>query len=155
MIVFSSAWGISGKLSLIGLIFLVLSTGNLQAQDEFCAAFKEGSFYIPPTDKLPVSYKVERNGETQIETVKSSPKGLLTEETEDTQYAVVKWLDNCSYRLWYDESRGPLSAVQQMINRNNGILVELLSVDGNCVNFRSTLVKPEEIVTILGQQCKD
>lgn len=125
------------------------------AQQGFCEDFKTGDFYIPPTESLPVSYRVNRTGESQVETVQTSPKGLLDEEAVTPQHGILKWIDDCSYRIWFDETKGPLSEVQQMINRNNGVLIEFLSVDGNCVNFRSTLEKQDEIVTFLGQQCKD
>lgn len=155
MIVKSSLGGVTGKYTcvLLGLMFLIF--GSMQAQDAFCADFKEGSFYIPPTDELPVSYKITRQGESLVETVASAPKGLLSEEAVKPKYGVIKWIDECSYRIWFDESKGPLDEVQQMINRNNGVLIEFLSMDGNCVNYRGTLEKPDEIVTFLGQQCKD
>lgn len=143
----------SHSIVLFGIALLAL--GNLHAQSNDCSDFKTGSFYIPPTESLPVSYKVVRTNDAQTETVQGSPKGLLPENAEAPQFGVLKWIDNCSYRLWYDETKGNLSEVQQMINRNNGVLIEFLSVEGNCVNYRGTLEKPDEIVTFLGQQCKE
>ena len=155
MILNKQSWNLIKNVTFSFVVLVIFGLSTTQAQDSFCNDFKTGSFYIPPTDNLPVSYKVERVGETQTESVQSSPKGLLTDETVATQYGVLKWIDDCSYRIWYDETKGQLTEVQQMINRNNGVLIEFLSVEGNCVNYRGTLEKPDEIVTFLGQQCKN
>ncbi len=124
-------------------------------QTDFCDSYKEGVFYIPPTEKLPISYRIIRSATTQIETVLGAPKGLLTQEDEVPQYGILQWIDNCSYRLWFDESKAPLSEIQTMINSNNGVLIEFLSESNNCITFRSTLAKEDEIISFLGQQCKE
>lgn len=133
----------------------LISTATSFGQAEFCNSFKEGVFYIPPTEQLPISYRVERTAGEQTETVLSAPKGLLKAEEMVPQYGVLRWIDDCSYRIWFDESKGNLSEVQQMINRNNGVLIEFLSAEGDCITFRSTLAKEDEIISFLGQQCKE
>lgn len=151
----NKVWGLRKSYFKLSFVLVVLTSINAFGQDGFCADFRTGSFYIPPTESLPISYKVVRTGESQVETVQKAPKGLLSSTAEAPQYGILKWIDDCSYRIWFDSSKGPLTQVQEMINRNNGVLIEFLNVEGNCVNFRSTLEKQDEIVTFLGQQCKD
>ena len=155
MTVLSNVWGMLNSLSKLITLLLLFTVSTNLAQDGFCADFRTGNFYIPPTESLPISYSVVRTNDAQVETVQKAAKGLLSEQAEAPQYGVLKWIDDCSYRIWFDDNKGPLSEVQQMINRNNGVLIEFLSVEGNCVNFRSTLEKQDEIVTFLGQQCKE
>ena len=139
---------------MLGAGFVLLST-VAWSQTEFCNDFKEGVFYIPPTEQLPISYRVVRTATTQIETVMGAPKGVLSEQDEAPKHVIIRWIDNCSYRIWFDESKGELTEAQEIINRNNGALIEFLSVEDNCVRFRSTLAKEDQIISFLGQQCKD
>jgi hypothetical protein len=127
----------------------------MQAQEEDCRDFRTGSFYIPPSDDLPISYRVVRTTTEQIETIIGSPKGVVKESNQLPQYGVLQWLDDCSYRIWFDATKGILSETQLMINDNNGVLIELLSREKDCFTFKSTFVKDDQNISFLGKQCKE
>lgn len=135
-------------------IFLI-STVQAQETALDCSDFRTGSFYIPPSDDLPISYRVVRTTTSQVETIIGSPKGVVKENNQKPQYAVLTWVDPCSYRISYDASKADLSETQILINDNNGVLIELLSREEDCFNFKSTFVNGDQVISFIGKQCKE
>jgi len=140
----------------IALVFAcIFMSKTIQAQEADCHDFRTGSFYIPPSDELPISYRVIRTTTEQIETIIGSPKGLVKEINQKPQYGILQWIDACSYLISFDASKGTLSETQLMINENNGVLIELLHREEDCFTFKSTFVKGDQNISFLGKQCKE
>ncbi|MEP2935331.1 MAG: hypothetical protein ABJM06_06410 [Gilvibacter sp.] len=130
-------------------------TTSTYGQETDCRDFRTGSFYIPPSDDLPISYRVVRTTTEQIETIIGSPKGVVKENNQKPQYGLLQWIDDCSYRIWFDASRGTLSDTQILINDNNGVLIELLDREADCFSFKSTFIKGDQTISFIGRQCKE
>lgn len=132
----------------------LLITLATNAQDLTCADFKEGHFYVPADKETLLSYKIRRNGTQQIETVED-PDQLLGADFNKTAYQIIEWIDDCSYRLTSDASKIELSDYQKYINDANGLLVELIKIEGNCFYFKSTLNDQDIKQVINGKLCKE
>ena len=101
------------------------------SQELSCEDFKTGKFYIPKRKKDGSIEKIIiiREGSNQIE--------FSDEKHKD--YELLEWIDNCTYRVKYDSSKMDLSKTQKWIQKNNGIVVEMLSVEGKCINYKAVM----------------
>lgn len=101
------------------LSVLMLLIGIISySQNLTCKDFKEGAFYTPIVrlnDSLVIN--IIRKGNTQIETKQSV-------ELDEKSYTLIERIDECDYRIKYDESKMKLDEDQQFINNNGGLLVE-------------------------------
>ncbi len=135
------------------LIFaLLLSSLCTFSQELDCSDFKNGTFYVEADQYIPLGYKIIRQGDTQIEIV-HDPENQLDESFNKTAYENIIWIDDCTYRLKYDETKMELSEFQQFINDNNGILTELIKIEGKCFYYKSTLDVNGETQRIDGKMC--
>ena len=121
---------------------------NSCAQNLTCADFKEGTFIVPGEVKEDIPYKIVRNGNFQTEIV-SDP------EYKQTSYILLDWIDDCSYKSTYDVTKMELTDYQKFINKNGGILTELIKIDGKCFYFKSTLKADGKTERIDGKLCKE
>jgi hypothetical protein len=96
------------------ILTLILLIGlNSNAQELTCSDFKEGTFYIPETeidskntadiesdenDTEIEKYIVIRKGNTQTEWTNGIGNG-------NPDYELIEWIDDCTYRLTYDDSK--------------------------------------------------
>lgn len=133
------------------VILLIRLAGN--SQELTCTDFKTGQFYIPETieitkykaisnnnhlefitkcDTVIIKHIVIREGNTQIEWMKGIGKG-------EPDYEIIEWIDDCSYRLTYDDSKMKLDKGKRWINRNDGIVVSKTKIEGNCMFYNATL----------------
>lgn len=137
------------------LLFVMVVIGNLtaSAQQLTCADFKIGRFYIPESmekakytaiadanhlefitvhDTTAIKYTVIRDEQTQIEWKNGVGNG-------EPEYELIEWIDDCTYRLTYDDSKMELDNAQRWINNNNGIVVSKTHIEGNCIHYNATL----------------
>ena len=71
------------------------------------------------------------------------------------QYGIITWIDDCTYRLTYDESKAELTDTQKLINSLGGVLTEMTKIEENCFYYKSTLkYEGGEQITI-GKLCKE
>ena len=136
---------------LIFIVIIIQMAAN--AQDLTCADFKLGRFYIPETvemakykaiadanhlefiterDTSVIKYYVIRDENTQIEWKNGIGNG-------EPEYELIEWIDDCTYRLTYDDSKMKLDKAQRWINNNNGIVVSKTHIEGNCIHYNATL----------------
>ncbi len=126
------------------ILILLLFVFTSCAQEVTCVDFKNGEFYVPADEETPFSYKIIRSGNKQIE-VLQDPENKIGDDFNKKAFEIIEWIDDCTYRLKYDESKMNLTKNQQFINDNNGILTELIKIEGTCFYYKSTLkVKGEE-----------
>jgi len=144
------------------LILLIGITSN--AQELNCSDFKEGTFYIPETeidsknttdnendenDAKIEKYVIIRKGNTQTEWTNGVGKG-------NPDYEIIEWIDDCTYRLTYDNSKYELDAEKKWINDNNGILVTKTEIVDNCLKYVATLTTNDgQKITQNGIICRE
>jgi len=118
------------KIILVAFILIGLCSCN---QNLTCKDFMTGDFYVPIEDDIERSFKITRNGNSQIE---------ITEDdgVEQISYAIIDWINECTYRLKYDESKMEFDDRHKFINSNNGVLVEKIEINGNCFLYKSTMI---------------
>jgi len=139
---------------LIG-IFLLIGL-KINAQELTCEDFKEGTFNTTVLEPVKLDWKIVRIGNEQTETIKEIPEeykdlGYPT----DPHYVNIEWIDDCSYRATYDDSKSELTESQKLINSVGGITTELIKIEGNCFYYKSTLKFGEEEQVMEGKMCKD
>ncbi|QSS96665.1 hypothetical protein [Psychroflexus sp. ALD_RP9] len=129
------------------LTIIILIGINSNAQELTCADFKEGRFYIPETetesentteienddnDAEIEKYIVIRKGNTQTEWTNGIGNGK-------PDYEIIEWIDDCTYRLTYDDSKYELDAEKKWVNDNNGIVVSKTKIVDNCLMYEAIL----------------
>jgi hypothetical protein len=134
--------------------FLILFTFKNYGQEMTCADFKNGTFTVPANEIMPLSYTIIREGNMQTEIV-HDPNNTLGDDFSKNSYEIIEWIDDCTYRVKYDETKMELSEFQQFMNDNNGILTELLKIEGKCFYFKSTLVVEGETQRLDGKFCAE
>lgn len=131
----------------IGVIILIVL--NSCAQDLTCADFKEGTFYIPSDTLVDKSSTLTRKGNSQVE----NRDGI---EGCHPKHILLEWIDDCSYRAKYDSSKMQLDKKKIVFNESNGILIEKVSINGNCMEYIATLTLPDgEEIKQSGRICKE
>lgn len=109
------------------------------AQDLDCNDFKNGTFKAEVSDPVKFQWKIVREGSQQTEFISELPQeykdlGYST----DPHYGIIKWIDECSYLLTYDESKAELTDAQKYINQSGGVLTELVKIEGDCFYYQSS-----------------
>ncbi len=138
------------------LLFIVLLIGlTTSAQELTCADFKVGTFYIPTSDEMK-KYTVSSNDSINKMTAERDlsinryivvrEKNTQTEwkngiNNDIPEYEILEWIDDCTYRLTYDESKAELDEGKKWVNENNGIVVSKLKIDGKCLFYDATMTK--------------
>ncbi|MBC7524695.1 MAG: hypothetical protein H7239_09680 [Flavobacterium sp.] len=127
-------------------LFLLLSL-NFYSQELTCEDFKIGTFLIKiDTEKEP--YRITRYENYQVEFVKKN-------DNENIEFTnSVEWIDDCTYRLKYDEKKMSLNAFQKSINENNGVLVKMRKIKGKYLYFDSFIPVDGKIIKVSGKICK-
>ncbi|MFY0632074.1 MAG: hypothetical protein JXR05_17070 [Flavobacteriaceae bacterium] len=142
----------------------------LLAQDLTCDDFKTGTFYILSTEQLekitvvsndsineiniPRDKKIEkaiiiRKKKTQIEWKNGLNKGK-------PDYIVIEWIDDCTYRSTYDSSKMDLDEDKRWFNKNNGIIVSKVKIEGRCMLYKATMTTTDgQKISQNGKLCKE
>lgn len=136
---------------LILLLFLVFFI-NVNAQILTCEDFKSGTFTMTTTDSInaydSIEYEFIRTGNSQIENYELNGEKIKI-------YAIIKWIDECSYIVTFDDSKMELDEFQQAINDNIGVVVKMINIKNNCYYYRSVLIiDGDEPMIIKGKICK-
>ncbi|WP_341199440.1 hypothetical protein [Croceibacter atlanticus] len=135
-------------------IILILLSFKISAQELTCADFKKSTFIIPtdeeikmyrinindsivkevsyPKNSLVKRYIIERKNETQIEWENGINNG-------EPEFIKLEWIDDCTYRLTYDDSKKAINKRQQWANENNGIIVSKIKIEGQCMFYDATM----------------
>jgi hypothetical protein len=131
--------------------FLLLSI-NFYSQELTCADFKVGNFVVKmDSEKDP--YKLIRYENYQIEIVNKSINE--TSEKENIKYTNnLEWIDDCTYKVEYDEVKMELNAFQKAINEN-GVLVKMKKIKGKYLYFDSFLSYEGKTIKLSGKMYKE
>lgn len=136
---------------LVFSFFTIISYG----QDLKCENFKDGTFTLEATEPFKMKFKIIRKGNEQKEILVEVPEELKDSGLLNfTVYGIVEWIDDCSYRLTYDESKMELDDTQKMINSVGGVLTQYIKVEENCVHYKSLIKYNESELVIDGVICK-
>ena len=141
------------KITILISIFLLIGI-KINAQELTCEDFKNGTFYVPADKETLLTYKIIRNENKQIEIVED-PENTLGADFNKKSYEIIEWIDDCTYRVRYDETKMELSEYQKFVNDNNGILTEMVKIEGKCFFFKATLNVNGEIQVMNGKICKE
>ncbi|WP_109098296.1 hypothetical protein [Aquimarina sp. AU58] len=133
------------KLLLIGMMLIGLSS---YAQSLKCEDFMNGEFYVPIEKDITKSFKIKRNGNSQIEIVEH-------DGVEKKSYIIIEWIDECSYRLKYDKTKMKFTESEKFINSHNGVFVEKIEIVGNCFLYKSTMIIDGKKERKDGKICKE
>ena len=135
------------------LLLLTLIGLNSYAQELTCSDFHLGEFYIPTTEELK-NFRIIKNDSIQNFELQldSTVTKTVLERKENTQtewingigngqpaYEKIEWIDDCTYRLTYDESKMELDKTEKWINENNGIVVTKRKIENNCLFYTATM----------------
>lgn len=144
---------------LLSLIF-IFTYNTIISQDLTCEDFKVGKFYIPNDDKLQeftisfrdsiVKYLPERDT-SYIKTVLVRSEKTQTEWKDginqgDFRNEIIEWINDCNYRLTYDEENQQLDETEQWINDNNGVIISKIKIERRCMIYDATLTSNEGVV---------
>jgi len=125
----------------------------MSAQELTCADFHTGEFYIPTTEELNKftiikndsikDFKLQMDS-TVTKTVIIREKETQTEWANgigngQPAYEKIEWIDDCTYRLTYDESKMDLDEMEKFTNENNGIVVSKREIEGKCLFYTATM----------------
>lgn len=146
------------KRTLLTLFILINYVGY--SQNLTCKDFKNGTFIVPKDSISPITYKIIRKGNTQIELATNlheiDPNLLKTyPHLKDKFYETIEWIDDCTYKLKYDVTKMKMSDELLFINNHGGLLTELIKIEGNCFYYKSTLNVNGEIQRVDGKFCKE
>jgi len=126
------------------LIFLSISLFSC-SQVLKCNNFRNGNFIVPNDAIGTKPYRIIRNDTTQVEI---DSKGVK-------RYSKLKWLNDCSYIIFYDNSKETLTDFQKEVNDIGGIIVEVTKVEGKCFYFTSNIKGDDKSQSIEGVICKE
>ncbi|MCK0148147.1 hypothetical protein MWU78_21045 [Arenibacter sp. F26102] len=129
------------------LCILCLSGIFAGAQELDCTDFANGTFLVHTRGAAPVTWRLVREGNYQTgykEKISGDEQGTTDPKIE---FSKIEWINDCTFRLTYDESKSELTAVQKYINQINGILMEVIKIEGNSFTYKSTMtVNGKEVV---------
>lgn len=138
-------------LIILPLLFFVIMA---QSQDLECKDFRKGKIFIPNKSndllEFTVSFKdsvykfMPKIDSTITKTVQLRSENNQIEWTNginqgSPKYEVIEWIDECTYRLKYDESKQKLDETERWINANNGIVVSKIRIEKNCMIYNAIL----------------
>lgn len=137
------------------IIILTLIGINSFGQELSCADFKTGTFNTSISEPVQINWKIVRDGNVQTEIMPELPIELKDSGyPTDPQYGIINWIDDCTYRLTYDESKAELTESQKLINYLGGVLTELIKIEENCYYYKSTLKYEGGEQVTSGKLCK-
>lgn len=129
-------------------LFLFITYG----QELTCKDFKLGKFVIPEAHELK-NYTIKSKYSTYVyepENDSATQRYIVIREKNkqiewrngigngNPEYEIIEWIDECTYRLTFDESKH-LDNKMKWINSNNGLLVSKTKIEGKCLFYRATM----------------
>ncbi|WP_340067102.1 hypothetical protein [Ascidiimonas aurantiaca] len=137
------------------LFFLLLSlSSSIYGQELDCSNFRDGVFYAEISKPVIMKWKVTRKRYQQVEEVVELPE--VAKEinfSTNSLHEIIEWIDDCTYRLKYDETKMELSDTQKIINENGGVLTRIVRIEGKCHYYVSTLSINGEESSMEGKLC--
>ena len=139
---------------IISFLVLTIFFGTyINAQSLTCIDFHQGEFFIPTTEELKnFTIKKKDSVESYVVPLDSLVTRTVILRKETTQiewidqigngepaYEIIEWINDCTYRLTYDESKMELDQTARLINENNGIIVSKRKIEGNCLYYTATM----------------
>ncbi|SDS65489.1 hypothetical protein SAMN04487764_2727 [Gillisia sp. Hel1_33_143] len=141
-------------------LLIILSSLNSFGQKLTCADFKTGEFYIPTDNEGAAKFLVYKNDELieeisepidsikkyiVIRNLKSQIEWKNAIDFGDPTYENIEWIDDCTYRLTYDNAKNKKSEEDNWINENNGLLIKKIRIVDSCMEYSATLTLPDGI----------
>jgi len=108
----------------------------LIAQELTCDDFKIGTFNSPSPYTDNEIVMIERDSTGQIETI-------VIDGKEKKVYETIEWIDQCTYRLKYDDTKMELDDMQKLVNSMNGVTVKHVEFENGCVIYEATLTRDD------------
>ncbi|WP_152287522.1 hypothetical protein [Flavicella marina] len=105
-----------------------------------CTDFKTGTYLVATDTSFVNTSTIYKTDDSQLQI---SPKG-------DTLYAKVHWLNDCSYKLFFDKAKMDLTPFQINVNTRGGILVEFGIPEGDVMPYVSVLKGETKTETFKG-----
>ena len=133
---------------------LLSLSSSIYGQELDCSNFRDGVFYAEISKPITLKWRVIRNGNQQVEEVVELPeevKGI--DYPTHPRYEIIEWIDGCTYRLKYDETKFELSETEKIINKNGGVLTRIVRIEGKCHYYISTLSINGEESSMEGKLC--
>ena len=131
------------------LLIITLIGLTTTAQELTCADFKNGTFIVPKKSEEEPQYTLIRDGNSQIEVIDIDGQTIRL-------YGILEWIDECSYKLTYDETKMNLPKEIQFVNDNGGIVSELIKIENKCFFYKSVLIiDGKESKRIDGKYCAE
>ena len=144
------------KTTILISIFLLIGI-KINGQELNCSDFKIGTFYIPTSDEMK-KYKITSNDSISEMTIERDLNinryVVIREKNTQTEwkngigngnptYEILEWIDECTYRLTYDSSKGEIDEKTRWVNENNGIVVSKIKIEGKCMFYDATMTTNE------------
>ncbi|NNG10559.1 MAG: hypothetical protein HKM92_10325 [Arenibacter sp.] len=123
---------IASILTLFGLV--------ASGQELDCTAFANGTFVVQTKASSPVTWRLVREGNSQTGYMEEIPGAEQESTAPKIEYSKLEWINDCTFRLTYDEAKSELTPVQKFINEINGILMEVTKIEGNCFYYKSLMI---------------
>lgn len=136
------------------LFILALSGIFASAQELDCTDFTNGTFLVHTNGAAPVTWRLVREGNYQTEYKVEIPGNEQGSTAPKIEHSKIEWINNCTFRLTYDESKSELTVAQKYINQINGILMEVIKIEGNCFTYKSTMTVNGKDVVNQGKMYK-
>lgn len=111
------------------LLFLIFTGLGSYGQNLKCSDFKNGTFFIPGDSIYPKSSTLIRKDGKQLE----------WNETGDSIYAEIKYLDDCNYILTYNTELNELGELEKFINDCGGVNIRVLEIKGDTLFYNGIL----------------
>ena len=152
------------------LLTLCLSGLHSYSQKLTCSDFKTGKFYIPTNEELK-KYTITSNDSIKNYSIQRDEniKRYVVIRKKNTQtewengigngkaiHEIIEWIDDCTYRLKFDSSKGEMNEKVKWVNENNGIVVTKTKIEGKCMFYKATMTsKNGEKISQNGIICKE
>ncbi|MDG5490631.1 hypothetical protein [Psychroserpens sp. SPM9] len=127
------------------IIILSLASIFSCSQEIKCDDFKKGRFVVPNDTEGTTPYRIIRSDTTQVEIDSEGVK----------RYSKLKWLNDCSYVIFYDADKMPLTDFQKEVNSVGGIIVEVTKIEDSCFYYTSNIKGDDDSERIDGIMCKE
>ena len=136
------------------LLIILICCNNIIAQELTCLDFKTGTFYIYASETAPINVKIDRGLDTQIEYLLNYTE-IKTQELKEKTFEKIQWIDDCTFRVIYDDSKMELDEFGKFVNSNNGLINKLISIEGKCAIYESSLVHDGKMEKFNMTICKE